>query len=50
MRKSAAKRSKLDPAKQAKMRQQLIERGQLYRSEISYDGYTIHFGVVPVTD
>jgi hypothetical protein len=42
--------AKLDPAKQAKMRQQLIERGQMVSQEISYDGFTTHFGVVPVTD
>jgi hypothetical protein len=41
---------KLDPAKQAKLRQQLIERGQLVSQAISYDGFTAHFGVVPVTD
>jgi hypothetical protein len=37
-------------AKQAKMRQQLIERGQMVSQGISYDGFTTHFGVVPVTD
>ena len=42
--------AKLDPSKQAKLRQQLIERGQLVSQAISYDGYTAHFGVVPVTD
>jgi len=42
--------SQLDPVKQAKMRQQLIERGQFISQKISYDGYTIHFGVVPITD
>jgi hypothetical protein len=42
--------AKLDPAKQAKMRQQLIERGQMVSQEISYDGFSTHFGVVPVTD
>lgn len=42
--------AKLDPAKQAKLRQQLIERGQLISQAISYEGFTAHFGVVPVTD
>jgi hypothetical protein len=42
--------AKLDPAKQAKLRQQLIDRGQLVSQAISYDGFTAHFGVVPVTD
>jgi len=28
----------------------LIERGQMVSQAISYDGYTAHFGVVPVTD
>lgn len=42
--------AKLDPGKQAKLRQQLIERGQLVSQAISYDGFTAHFGVVPVTD
>jgi hypothetical protein len=42
--------ARLDPVKQAKFRQQLIERGQMVSQAISYDGYTAHFGVVPVTD
>jgi hypothetical protein len=42
--------ARLDPAKQAKLRQQLIERGQLISQAISYEGFTAHFGVVPVTD
>lgn len=42
--------ARLDPGKQAKLRQQLIERGQFISQAISYDGYTAHFGVVPVTD
>ena len=42
--------ARLDPAKQAKLRQQLIERGQLVSQAISYEGLTAHFGVVPVTD
>lgn len=42
--------AKLDPGKQAKLRQQLIDRGQLVSQAISYEGFTAHFGVVPVTD
>lgn len=42
--------AKLDPAKQAKFREQLIERGQMVSQEISYSGFTVHFGVVPVDD
>jgi GGDEF domain-containing protein len=42
--------AKLDPSKQAKFRQQLIERGQMVSQEISYDGFTVHFGVVPIDD
>jgi hypothetical protein len=42
--------ARLDPGKQAKLREQLIERGQFVSQAISYDGYTAHFGVVPVTD
>ena len=42
--------ARLDPGKQAKLRAQLIERGQLVSQAISYDGFTAHFGVVPVTD
>ena len=42
--------ARLDPVKQAKLRQQLIERGQLVSQAISYEGFTAHFGVVPVTD
>ena len=42
--------AKLDPGKQAKFRQQLIERGQMVSQEISYDGFTVHFGVVPIDD
>jgi hypothetical protein len=42
--------ARLDPGKQAKLRQQLIERGQFISQAISYDGYNAHFGVVPVTD
>jgi len=42
--------ARLDPSKQAKLRQQLVERGQLVSQAISYDGFTAHFGVVPVTD
>ena len=42
--------AKLDPAKQAKLRQQLIERGQFVSQMISYEGFTTHFGVVPVRD
>ena len=42
--------ARLDPAKQAKLREQLIERGQFVSQAISYDGYNAHFGVVPVTD
>lgn len=42
--------ARLDPSKQAKLRQQLIDRGQMVSQAISYDGYTAHFGVVPVTD
>ena len=36
--------AKLDPAKQAKLRQQLIERGQFVSQTISYEGFTTHFG------
>jgi hypothetical protein len=42
--------ARLDPAKQTKLREQLIERGQMVSQSISYDGMTAHFGVVPVTD
>jgi hypothetical protein len=42
--------ARLDPGKQAKLREQLIERGQFVSQAISYDGYNAHFGVVPVTD
>jgi hypothetical protein len=42
--------ARLDPGKQAKLRQQLIESGQLVSQAVSYDGFTAHFGVVPVTD
>jgi hypothetical protein len=42
--------ARLDPAKQAKLRQQLIERGQFVSQAISYEGFSAHFGVVPVTD
>ena len=42
--------AKLDPAKQAKLRQQLIERGQFVSQMISYEGFTTHFGVVPIGD
>ena len=42
--------AELDPGKQAKLRQQLIERGQLISQAISYEGLTAHFGIVPVTD
>lgn len=42
--------ARLDPGKQAKLRQQLIERGQLISQAISYDGFTAHFGVVPISD
>jgi hypothetical protein len=42
--------ARLDPGKQAKLRQQLIERGQFISQAISYEGFTAHFGVVPVTD
>lgn len=42
--------ARLDPGKQAKLRAQLIERGQFVSQAISYDGYNAHFGVVPVTD
>lgn len=41
--------ARLDPAKQAKLRQQLIERGQFVSQQISYDGFTTHFGIVPVS-
>ena len=40
----------LDPVKQAILREQLIARGQLVSQSISYEGYTAHFGVVPVSD
>jgi len=42
--------AKLDPAKQAKLREQMVERGQFISQQISYDGFSVHFGVVPVTD
>lgn len=42
--------ARLDPGKQAKLRQQLIDRGQLVSQTISYEGFNAHFGVVPVTD
>lgn len=42
--------ARLDPGKQAKLRAQLIERGQFISQAISYEGYNAHFGVVPVTD
>jgi hypothetical protein len=42
--------ARLDPGKQAKLRQQLIERGQFISQAISYEGFNAHFGVVPVTD
>lgn len=42
--------AKLDPGKQAKLRQQMIERGQFVSQMISYEGFTTHFGVVPISD
>lgn len=39
----------LDPGKQAKLREQLVERGQMSSQMISYEGYTAHFGVVPIS-
>jgi diguanylate cyclase (GGDEF)-like protein len=42
--------ARLDPSKQAKLRQQLIERGQMVSQAISYEGFTAHLGVVPVTE
>jgi hypothetical protein len=42
--------ARLDPGKQAILRNQLIERGQFVSQMISYEGFTTHFGVVPVTE
>jgi hypothetical protein len=42
--------ARLDPGKQAKLREQLIADGRFVSQAISYDGYNAHFGVVPVTD
>jgi hypothetical protein len=39
----------MDPSRQAKLRQQLIERGQMVSQSISYDGLHVHFGIVPTT-
>lgn len=40
--------SRLSPHMQAKLRQQLIERGQFISQSISYEGLHAHFGVVPM--
>ena len=42
--------ARLAPEKQEKLRAQLIERGQMISQAISYEGFTAHFGVVPVTN
>lgn len=41
---------RLNPEKQARFRQQLIQRGQMTSQAISYDGFNTHFGVVPITN